>query len=167
MKTSLAIASVLLVLVSPGVGVGQEQGRGRPALDTKGGKAREEVQQATETWACNATIALAESSHGYSPPRWLMSGLPSVDKDKKCKEHIQQTWLDNGAVWKLLKMSVRDQNTWCQKKERGTFRVDYGFEKVQAGDAVGRPGHTGKKDASFTQALTVNCVFDVSMSRRP
>ena len=83
------------------------------------------------TWTAHATIQLEGTGKSYTPPGWPMSGpLPPAagsDRQKAIKEYIEQTWLDNGAIWKLLGINAAEQDQWCQTG--GTFRVDYGFDK--------------------------------------
>ena len=79
------------------------------------------------SWTCHATINLEGSNYKYTVPGWNMSGNAFVDREKKCKNSIQSNWLNNGKIWKKLGMNAANQNKFCKRK--GTFRVDYGFNK--------------------------------------
>ena len=83
------------------------------------------------SWTCHATINLENSNYKFTVPGWHMSGNAFVDREKKCKNRIQSDWLNNGKIWKKLGMSAADQNKFCKRK--GTFRVDYGFDKRKKG----------------------------------
>jgi hypothetical protein len=81
-------------------------------------------------WTCHATIALTGSSYSYTPPAWQMSG-PLIgtgsDREKRCREVVEQDWIDNGKIWQFLGIPASQQNAYCQSG--GTFRADYGFDE--------------------------------------
>lgn len=97
---------------------------------------------AVMNWTCDGTIALTGSSYSYSLPPWSKSGPIGTDRENKCKQDIQNNWLNNGAIWQKLGIPAAQQNAYCQSG--GTFRIDYGFD-------------TRKKDWSFTQFGKPSC----------
>ena len=100
-------------------------------------------------WTGNCTIALTGTGKSYSPVPWAMSGPNACDREHKTKDYIKATWLDTGAIWKLLGMNTTEQNQWCGIGN-GTFRIDYGFDK--------RP-----KEWNFTQTIPTRCACPVPM----
>jgi hypothetical protein len=101
-------------------------------------------------WTGHCTIALQGSQKTYVPQSWQMSvGGPLTDRQKKTKEYIESTWLNNGAIWKLLGMNNQEQDSWC-RKGGGTFRIDYGFDERQ-------------KEWNFTKYVPVTCVCSGDM----
>ena len=79
------------------------------------------------SWTCNASISLSGSSATYTLIPWNMSGS-FKDREKMCKNHIISNWLNNKKIWKKLNLTKSDQNNFC-KLHKGTFRVDYGFDR--------------------------------------
>jgi len=96
---------------------------------------------AARSWTCSATIALTGSNYSYALPPWSKS-LATTDREKKCREDIENHWLINGAIWARLGIPEAQQSAYCQSG--GTFRVDYGFDKR-------------KKDWNFTKSSSPKC----------
>lgn len=96
---------------------------------------------AARSWTCSGTIALTGSNYSYALPPWSKSG-PAIDREKKCRDDIENNWLKNGEIWARLGIPEAQQSAYCQSG--GMFRVDYGFDKR-------------KKDWSFTKSSSPKC----------
>lgn len=113
----LLAAAVLTTILSPGPGRAQP-----PAAAGIG---------VTRTWTCHGTIALQGSNKSYALPSWQMSGKvpgPGADREKRCREHIEANWLNNGKIWTVLGLNAAEKNQICQGGPR-SFRTDYGFDE--------------------------------------
>jgi len=81
------------------------------------------------SWTCHATIFMEGTSKQWTPKSWRQSGGIFVDREKRCRQHIEKYFV-NRNIFK--KSPFYTPNKLIQKKYckvGANFRVTYGFDR--------------------------------------